>query len=77
MKINQKLLNSYPKVTVIETFDRKAKLVRQLEGKVLRVEFKNIEECKRYIEGNKFEVNVSHIHGDFRGEGLNEKTFQK
>jgi hypothetical protein len=67
MKIDRKLLNGYPKVTVIESFDKRVKLLRQFNGKVSQTNFSNIEECRKYVENNRLEINVCHLHGDYRG----------
>lgn len=73
MKINPKLLNGHPKVTIIESFDKRVKLLRQVNHQLLVMEFKDVGECRRHIENNRFEVNICHLHGDYSGPSKGDK----
>ncbi len=55
-----RILNGSPKVTVIETFDSRAVIVRPRE----RLEFGSLEECKKHVEKQGMEINISHIFGN-------------
>jgi hypothetical protein len=57
--VDFRLLNGAPKITVIETFDSRAVIVRPGE----RLEFGSFAECKKHVEKRGLEVNVSHIFG--------------
>jgi hypothetical protein len=55
-----RLLNGVPKITVIETFDSRAVIVRPGEC----LEFGSLEKCKKYVEKHGLEINISHLFGN-------------
>jgi hypothetical protein len=61
-----RLLNGAPKITVIETFDSRAVIVRPGE----RLEFVSLEECKKHVEKHELEINISHIFGNSIGREI-------
>ena len=58
--MERELLNGHPKCTVIERFDGTVLLIGPDQT---RDEFKSLKECKKVLERNEWEVNISFIKG--------------